>query len=64
MKLTVDHLETIAKAYLQFIRYTYEMNGKNAKRQAKELGIRRGNFHKELGYTPRANSTMRRPGEI
>lgn len=62
IKLAVDHLKSIARAYLEFMRYTYEMNDKDAKMRARELGIRRGNFHEELSYASRANSTIRRPG--
>lgn len=40
IRLTISHLETVAKAYLEFMRYLHEIYGKDADRRAKAMGIR------------------------
>ncbi|KAL1879874.1 hypothetical protein Daus18300_001713 [Diaporthe australafricana] len=40
IRLTIGHLETVAKAYLEFMRYLHEIYGKHAERRAKAMGIR------------------------
>lgn len=44
IKLTIGHLETVAKAYLEFMRYLHEIYGKDAERRAKAMGIRAREF--------------------
>lgn len=44
IQLTIGHLETVAKAYLEFMRYLHEIYGKDADRRAKALGIRAREF--------------------
>lgn len=44
IRLTISHLETVAKAYLEFMRYLHEIYGKDAERRAKAMGIRAREF--------------------
>lgn len=44
INLTIGHLETVAKAYLEFMRYLHEIYGKDAERRAKAMGIRAREF--------------------
>ncbi|KAI3391093.1 hypothetical protein diail_7971 [Diaporthe ilicicola] len=44
IQLTIGHLETVAKAYLEFMRYLHEIYGKDADRRAKAMGIRAREF--------------------
>lgn len=40
IQLTIAHLETVAKAYMQFMHYLHEIYGKDSERRAKAMGIR------------------------
>lgn len=44
VQLTIGHLETVAKAYMQFMRYLHEVYGKDSERRAKAMGIRAREF--------------------
>lgn len=44
VQLTIGHLETVAKAYMQFMRYLHEIYGKDSERRAKAMGIRAREF--------------------
>lgn len=44
VQLTISHLEIVAKAYMQFMRYLHEIYGKDAERRAKAMGIRAREF--------------------
>lgn len=52
IKLTIGHLETVAKAYLEFMRYLHEIYGKDAERRAKAMGIRAREFSMKNWATP------------
>ncbi|KAJ4413362.1 hypothetical protein N0V82_008578 [Gnomoniopsis sp. IMI 355080] len=57
VQLTISHLETVAKAYMQFMQYLHEIYGKDAERRAKAMGIRAREFStkswmKALAETP------------
>lgn len=52
IRLTIDHLETVAKAYLEFMRYLHEIYGKDAERRAKAMGIRAREFSMKNWATP------------
>lgn len=44
IKLTIGHLDTVAKAYLEFMRYLHDIYGKHPERRAKAMGIRAREF--------------------
>lgn len=52
INLTIGHLETVAKAYLEFMRYLHEIYGKDAERRAKAMGIRAREFSMKNWASP------------
>lgn len=52
INLTISHLETVAKAYLEFMRYLHEIYGKDAERRAKAMGIRAREFSMKNWASP------------
>lgn len=52
INLTIGHLETVAKAYLEFMRYLHEIYGKDSERRAKAMGIRAREFSMKNWASP------------
>ncbi|KAJ4387487.1 hypothetical protein N0V93_008079 [Gnomoniopsis smithogilvyi] len=63
VQLTISHLETVAKAYMQFMRYLHEIYGKDSERRAKAMGIRAREFSMKNWMKAWAESEQTQPRE-
>lgn len=63
VRLTIGHLETVAKAYMQFMRYLHEIYGKDSERRAKAMGIRAREFSMKNWFKTWAEEQETQPQE-